>query len=229
MFSGVNLKLATGFQLVDKNNKMNLLSDGATKCLIIGDDKVGKTSMIHALSTFSVNSSNVESDNTWFEIHDPLQTRPISIGLDNNLRLHFWECSFNLMQTPKAADVLEGTGCVIITYDTCNYDSFVSASTTWLSLIRTRLPSSTFVCLIGCKMDEVAHRRVTIEEAQLLASRENMLFMEVSAQRGTNIQRTLMLLASSTMVSQVPTTHTGKCSKRRRSNVAVIIVRIVFY
>ena len=63
-------------------------------------------------------------------------------------------------------------------------------------------------------MDEVAHRRVTIEEAQLLASRENMLFMEVSAQRGTNIQRTLMLLASSTMVSQVPTTHTGKCSKR---------------
>ena len=185
---------------------MNLLSlsDGSQKYLIVGDDQVGKTDMIRALASFSQNNASVESDNTWFEIHDVSQHRPVSVGLGGQARAHFWECSMNMLQSQKAADVLDSTACVIITYNTCNYDSFVSASTTWISMVRTRLPSSTFVCLVGCKMDDVPHRRVTIEEAQLLASRENMLFMEISAHKGTNVQRTLMLLASSATLSQLP-------------------------
>ena len=76
---------------------MELLSTGASKCLVVGDNCIGKTHLIRALASYSQNSAKVESDNTWFEIHDPEQNRPISVGLGNNTRTHFWECSLQLL------------------------------------------------------------------------------------------------------------------------------------
>jgi GTPase SAR1 family protein len=183
---------------------MELLDSGASKCLVVGDQDVGKTSLIQAFASCSQNSQAVESDNTWFEIHDPQQNRPVSVGLGGRRRFHFWECSLHTLQSQKGYDVLEGSSSVIIVYDISNYDTFVSASTTWMSMVRTRLPEKTFVVLIGLKMDLTSSRRVTIDEAQLLASRENMLFMEVSSRNGTNIQRTLTLLASKPVAETPP-------------------------
>ena len=129
-------------------------------------------------------------ETTDYDIQDVLLTDPG--GESKTIRAQFWD-------TAPGAILAGGTStysdalCVLIVYDLTNYDSFAAASSVWYQHVSKAAPDS-FTMLIGCKTDLHADRVVSVKEAEALATRHNLFFMEVSAVDGTNIQLTLSIL-----------------------------------
>ena len=135
-------------------------------------------------------SSSLPTETTDYDIQDVLLTDPG--GESKTIRAQFWD-------TAPGAILAGGTStysdalCVLIVYDLTNYDSFAAASSVWYQHVSKAAPDS-FTMLIGCKTDLHADRVVSVKEAEALATRHNLFFMEVSAVDGTNIQLTLSIL-----------------------------------
>ena len=75
-----------------------------------------------------------------------------------------------------------------------DFKSFADATTKWLDVAFSRDDDDVFIVLLGSKTDNVAERAVDIKEAEQIANRHGLCFMEVSSKEGTNIDLVSSLL-----------------------------------
>ena len=81
---------------------------------------------------------------------------------------------------------VRGASIIFIIYDVSSKDTFNNLNT-WINFIKQVNTDNSMMVLCGNKID--LERRVTTEEGKNLANKEQMLFFEVSAKNGENINK----------------------------------------
>ena len=81
---------------------------------------------------------------------------------------------------------VRGASMIFIIYDISSKDSFNNLNT-WINFIKQVNTDNSMMILCGNKMD--LERKVTTEEGKYIANKEQMLFFEVSAKNGFNVNK----------------------------------------
>ena len=148
--------------------------------LVIGDYKVGKTSLITRFS------QDIFSEDNFLTIAIDFKTKIIEI--DNKLiKVALWDpCSGSERFLHPLNSHYRGSHGIVINYDITDKQKFINLRK-WIDEILKKAPLETRMILIGNKCDLSNERKVTEEEGKKLADEFGMLFFETSAKTGYNV------------------------------------------
>eukprot|EP00698_Gefionella_okellyi_P003828 TRINITY_DN13553_c0_g1_i1.p1 TRINITY_DN13553_c0_g1~~TRINITY_DN13553_c0_g1_i1.p1 ORF type:complete len:761 (-),score=210.73 TRINITY_DN13553_c0_g1_i1:24-2306(-) len=157
------------------------MADGQkkVKILLVGENAVGKTELMHALCNLPFTQ----------EYHETIRMETRDVTLQD-IVARFWDVSPNYMDAIRGTfwdDVL----CVLLIYDVGSQASFEAATQRYYR--EAASSSARVIMLIGCKCDR-QDRQVTITDAETFATRNSIFFMEVSALEKTNLDLTLKII-----------------------------------
>ena len=166
-------------------NKNNLESEEIRyKLIVIGDELVGKTSI---LNRFKNNQFNAIYEPT---VGLEFQSIPILID-DQSVNLLLYDVSghqkFRSLIPLYASDV----NIILLIYDISKNESFNNIDK-WFSFLNNINKNEVIFALVGNKSDLDYNRKVKIEEAEKYAKDHNFIFQEVSAMNGDGIQELFM-------------------------------------
>lgn len=74
----------------------------------------------------------------------------------------------------------------LVMFDVMNAESFKNAAR-WLAEVRSKIKDNSLIFLVGNKIDALATRRVSFEEASEFANKENIHYFEMSAKNNIGI------------------------------------------
>lgn len=89
--------------------------------------------------------------------------------------------------------VLEHVIAGIVVYDVCDRDSFEAVGPL-VQAIRDKCGADAALLVVGNKIDRVAARRVSSADGRIFAEQQNVLFFEVSAKSGKNVDEAFLEL-----------------------------------
>jgi len=166
-------------------NKNNLESEEIRyKLIVIGDELVGKTSI---LNRFKSNQFNAIYEPT---VGLEFQSIPILID-DQSVNLLLYDVSghqkFRSLIPLYASDV----NIILLIYDISKTESFNNIDK-WFSFLNNINKNEVIFALVGNKSDLDYNRKVKIEDAEKYAKERNFIFQEVSAMNGDGIQELFM-------------------------------------
>ena len=157
------------------------------KFLMLGDQLVGKTSILYRFA-----------DNVFNESHIPtvgIDYRFKSIKLqDQEVRLQIWEISGRHKFLDMITGHFHGAAGLIFVYDITNEESFLNVQD-WARFVKDLVDPNIPRILVGNKCDIDHQREVSTMQGEAIAKQNNSLFMEVSAKSGENIEMMFMSLA----------------------------------
>ena len=166
------------------------------KAVVLGNSGVGKSSLIRAMNGNGFDSRH--SPTRSITVTDVDLSGEILAGEDGDvpqgdLRAQLWDCDITNFAV-VSSKVLSEAGAILVVYDVTDFKSFADATTKWLDVAFSRDDDDVFIVLLGSKTDNVAERAVDIKEAEQIANRHGLCFMEVSSKEGTNIDLVSSLL-----------------------------------
>ena len=146
------------------------------KIILVGDSKVGKTSLMRSWDNQSVDTYYPTLGIDYLSINRPNQ----------GIKLQIWDSpGQKAFQTIQKGLYTKAHGAVIV-FDITNRDSFMHVKD-YLEKIKSMSPESVVVVLVGNKGDLAAERAVTQEEAQAFAEQNSLIYIETSAKNKQNI------------------------------------------
>ena len=150
------------------------------KYIIIGDSAVGK--------------SNILTRYVYEKFNDEFQS---TIGVEfasknaivNNkiYRIQIWDTAGQESFRSITRAYYKNSVCAFIVYDITSRVSFENVKI-WLDDIQKQCPKTTFLVLVGNKIDLENERQIMYEEGESFAKENNMLYIETSAKTGENIE-----------------------------------------
>ncbi|KAK0497064.1 ras family-domain-containing protein [Armillaria luteobubalina] len=160
-----------------------------TKIVLLGDQSVGKTSLITRFmyDTF---------DNTYqATIGIDFLSKTMYLE-DRTVRLQLWDTAGQERFRSLIPSYIRDSSVAIIVFDITNRSSFLS-TTKWIEDVRSERSKEVIVVLVGNKADLSDKREVTNEEATAKATELDVLFMETSAKAGHNVKSLFKKIAMS--------------------------------
>lgn len=152
------------------------------RVILIGDSKVGKTSLLHRLKT---KSGQLPSTTTTIGIDFHATTLQVN---DTTVNFQLWDTAgqedFKSITTSFFRNAVAG----LLVFDVTNRNSFHHLHE-WISEAKANShPEHDIVLLlVGNKADLDTKREVSYDEAESFASQKNMNYIETSAKNGTNV------------------------------------------
>ncbi|EJU05313.1 ras-domain-containing protein [Dacryopinax primogenitus] len=151
-----------------------------TKIVLLGDQSVGKTSLI-----------------TRFMYDTFDQTYQATIGIDflsktmyledRTVRLQLWDTAGQERFRSLIPSYIRDSSVAIVVFDITNRASFLS-TTKWIDDVRSERGGDVIIVLVGNKADLSNDRQVTQEEAQQKSTELDIIYMETSAKAGHNVK-----------------------------------------
>ena len=170
----------------NKNSKNDLFA----KVEVVGDLKVGKTSIIKRL----IQNEFIENytETVGYEFN------PYLIKVNNTIiKFQIWDMCGNENYRSVLLNLYRNATLGILVYSVCSRESFNNLSSWIEQLKKYALPSSKII-LIGNKCDDEPNRQVSFEEGKQLCEKNNLeFFLEVSAKNGFSSPNFLELAAIS--------------------------------
>ncbi|KAK0497197.1 ras family-domain-containing protein [Armillaria luteobubalina] len=160
-----------------------------TKIVLLGDQSVGKTSLITRFmyDTF---------DNTYqATIGIDFLSKTMYLE-DRTVRLQLWDTAGQERFRSLIPSYIRDSSVAIVVFDITNRQSFLS-TTKWIDDVRSERGSDAIIVLVGNKADLSDKRQVTLEEATAKATQLEILFMETSAKAGHNVKSLFKKIAMS--------------------------------
>ena len=157
------------------------------KIVVIGDINVGKTSILSRFRYRSFEQSYMPTLGIDFFTKNLFYE-------DKTIRLILWDTAGQERFRSLIPSYLKNADCIIIVYDITNKDSFNSL-THWLNDAKNNTIEGTIFVICGNKIDLKEKRVVTNEEIDEYIKKENLLYVECSAQNGEGIKELLNLIA----------------------------------
>ena len=154
------------------------------KLIVIGDELVGKTSI---LKRFKFNQFNA--------IYEPtvgLEFESIPILIDEqSVNLLLYDMSGHQKFRGLIPLYTSDANIILLIYDISKLDSFNNIEK-WYSSLNNLNRKEVIFALVGNKCDLDYNRKVQMEQAQKYADDHNFIFQEVSAMNGDGIQELFM-------------------------------------
>ncbi|KAF5358476.1 hypothetical protein D9756_001391 [Leucocoprinus leucothites] len=173
-----------------------------TKIVLLGDQSVGKTSLITRFmyDTF---------DNTYqATIGIDFLSKTMYLE-DRTVRLQLWDTAGQERFRSLIPSYIRDSSVAIVVFDITSKfptlpllpceqltDSFMS-TTKWIEDVRSERGNDVIIVLVGNKADLSDKRQVTLEEATAKATQMNIMFMETSAKAGHNVKSLFKKIAMS--------------------------------
>ena len=159
------------------------------KLVLVGDICVGKTAIMNRFIKNEYNDT--------YDVYNLYNIKIIqaTIGVDfstkqidyqeNSIKLQIWDSAGQERYKALIPSYVRGAAMIFIVYDISDRNSFKNI-TVWISFIKSVNKDSSILVLVGNKTD--LKREISQNEAKELAKKENMIFFEVSAKNGDNIE-----------------------------------------
>jgi len=160
-----------------------------TKIVLLGDQSVGKTSLITRFmyDTF---------DNTYqATIGIDFLSKTLYLD-DRTVRLQLWDTAGQERFRSLIPSYIRDSSVAIVVFDITNKQSFLSTSK-WIGDVRAERGNDVIIVLVGNKADLSDKREVPIEEATQKAEELGIMFMETSAKAGHNVKSLFKKIAMS--------------------------------
>nr|GAT54621.1 GTP-binding protein ryh1 [Mycena chlorophos] len=160
-----------------------------TKIVLLGDQSVGKTSLITRFmyDTF---------DNTYqATIGIDFLSKTMYLE-DRTVRLQLWDTAGQERFRSLIPSYIRDSSVAIVVFDITNRQSFLS-TTKWIEDVRSERGNDVIIVLVGNKADLSDKRQVTLEEATAKSTQLNIMFMETSAKAGHNVKSLFKKIAMS--------------------------------
>ena len=157
------------------------------KIVVIGDINVGKTSILSRFRYGSFEQSYMPTLGIDFFTKNLFYE-------DKTIRLILWDTAGQERFRSLIPSYLKNADCIIIVYDITNKDSFNSLAH-WLNDAKNNTIEGTIFVICGNKIDLKEKRVVTNEEIEEYIKKENLLYVECSAQNGEGIKELFNLIA----------------------------------
>ncbi|CAG9329078.1 unnamed protein product [Blepharisma stoltei] len=182
------------------NLKMEQDYDYLFKLLLIGDSNVGKTSVLlrYVEDTF----------NPEFQTTIGVDFKITTLELQGKvIKLQLWDTAGQDRFRNIVASYYRGAQGIVLMYDITNTESFKNINR-WFEETQSYLPANTPKMIIGNKVDLASKRTVTQEDAQSLADRLGVKYIETSAKNSVNIRKAFETMSASILekISKVATT-----------------------
>ena len=170
----------------NKNTKNDLFA----KVEVVGDLKVGKTSIIKRL----IQNEFIENytETVGYEFN------PYLIKVNNKIiKFQIWDMCGNENYRSVLLNLYRNATLGILVYSVCSRESFNNLNIWIEQLKKFALPNSKII-LIGNKCDDEQNRQVSYEEGKQICEKKNLeFFLEVSAKNGFKSPNFLELAAIS--------------------------------
>ncbi|KAJ8594279.1 GTP binding protein [Rhizopogon salebrosus TDB-379] len=167
----------------------SLTSPRRTKVVLLGDQSVGKTSLI---TRFMYD----QFDNTYqATIGIDFLSKTMYVE-DRTVRLQLWDTAGQERFRSLIPSYIRDSSVAIVVYDITDRQSFLSTST-WIDDVKAERGNDVMIVLVGNKADLSEKRQVTIEEATAKSTQMNIMFIETSAKAGLNVKSLFTKIALS--------------------------------
>jgi small GTP-binding protein len=153
--------------------------DNSVKTIIVGDSGVGKTSILNRFVR------DTYQDSTPTTLGVEFLSRIVEYGT-RRIELQLWDTAGQELFRAIIRGYYRGAIAAYIVYDCGDRRSFEHVEQ-WLTDVRSTADPQVVPILLANKSD-LEHRQVTAEEGQKLADDLKMLFFEVSAKTGDNVE-----------------------------------------
>ena len=154
------------------------------KLIVIGDENVGKTSIINRFK------SNQFSDT--YQPTVDLDFQSIYLYIDNQIvTLLLYDTAGQERFRSLIPLYTKNSHIILLIYDTTNYDSFSNIEK-WYSSLSDKNKKEAIFFLVGNKIDLKDQRKVTEEEGKIYADGHNYIFQEMSALTGEGVEELFM-------------------------------------
>ena len=189
--------------------------DEKIKIMIIGETKIGKTSLISRYCKNEFFGGAYLST-----IGIDFQTKNLTFN-NKKIRVQIWDTAGQERYRNIAKNYFQSSDGFIIVYDISNIDSFEKLDY-WIEQIKTNSQENTKMILFGNKCDIINDRKVTKEEGEEYAKNNNINFFEVSAKEGTNVNNAFEFFIKDILNCYSPTDKT----KKRRSKILSVPIEL---
>ena len=159
------------------------------KIVIIGDQHVGKTSIISKYKYETI------EDNYAPTVGIDFLTKNVFLE-DKTIRLIMWDTAGQERFKSLIPSYLKNAHSIILTYDITSKNSFNSLNK-WLEDIKNHVQDNVFIVLCGNKIDLNNKRQVNFEDAQKFAKDNDLVYIETSAITGEGINKLFDLITKS--------------------------------
>ncbi|KAG5354882.1 Ras-related protein [Yarrowia sp. B02] len=158
---------------------MEEFENHALKILVVGDSGVGKTNI---LGRFLHNRFNPNVNSTSHAIE---HIHTLNIGR-RKVTAQVWDTPGSEEHLGTMSSLYSGAVGVMIVYDVTSAQSFQNI-TEWLEDMKEERDEYIVPMLVGNKCDLDKQRAFPVFDAEFFALRNDMLFMEISALEGTDV------------------------------------------
>jgi small GTP-binding protein len=154
--------------------------DEKIKIMIIGESKIGKTSLISRYCNNKfIGGAYLSTIGIDFQIKNLVINK-------KNIRLQIWDTAGQERYRNIAKNYFQSSDGFIIVYDISDIESFEKLDY-WIEQIKTNSQENIKMILFGNKCDLIDDRQIKKEEGEEYAKTKKIKFFEVSAKDGTNV------------------------------------------
>ena len=151
------------------------------KIVIIGDQHVGKTSILSKYKYETIEEGYAPTVGIDFI------TKNVFLE-DKTIRLIMWDTAGQERFKSLIPSYLKNAHSIILTYDITSKSSF-SSLPKWIEDIKNHVQKGIFFVLCGNKLDLKNKRQVSFDEADKFAKNNNLTYVETSAISGEGIKK----------------------------------------
>ena len=188
----------TNDQSKKKHGSLNMKKDTVQKGLkeyeikicLIGDDRVGKTSIASCFCKNSFTENYINS------IGGAYQRKDVLLNNGVKMNLHIWTTRGQERFRSMTNFYYRDSQVAILVYDVTNEQSLESLSY-WFREINDKVDQDNkLLCLAGNKIDvEPSKKKVPTIKGKEFAEQNNMIFFETSAKNGTGVKELFKAIA----------------------------------
>ena len=158
------------------------------KIILIGDSSVGKTSLVNRFMGFEF------EDNYSCTINADFKVKSINIDPSTGAELTVWDTCGQEKFRAITRQYFKDAHGIILVYDVSNKRS-ADALSLWIEDISNNTKPDVSIVLVGNKIDLI-DRKVSKEEGEEIAKKNNMMYVETSSKDGTNVNEPFEMLAN---------------------------------